>query len=60
MLQSGTCTMITQLITELDVSNSKLPEQKYQTRLESKAIHLFLRLKMACHNAHILKIYNRQ
>ena len=56
--QSGT--VIIQLIAELDVSNNQIPEQHYQNRLESKAILYFFRLKVACHNAHILKIYNQQ
>ena len=54
--QSGTA--IIQLMTELDVSN--IPEHQYLNRLESKAVRYFFRLKIACHNAHILKIYNRQ
>ena len=37
-------TLITQLITKLDVSNKLIPEQKYQTHLESKQMRLFLRL----------------
>ena len=56
--QSGI--VIIQLMTELDVSNKKILEQQYQNRLESKAMRLFLPLKITCHNAHILKIYNRQ
>ena len=44
--QSGT--VIIQLMTELDVPNNYIPEQQYQNRL-----------KIACHNAAILKIYNR-
>ena len=44
-------------MTEFDVSNKEIPEQQYQNRLESKQIRLFLRLKISCHNAHILKIY---
>ena len=56
--QSGT--VIIQLMTELDVSNNYILEQQYQNGLESKAMRLFLRLKIAWHNAHILKIYNRQ
>ena len=55
--QSGT--VIIQLMTELDVSNKYIPEQQYQNRLDSKAMRLFLCLKIDCHNAHILKIYNR-
>ena len=35
--QSGT--VIIQLMTELDVSNNEIPEQQYQIRLESKAMH---------------------
>ena len=53
-------TVIIQLMTELDVSNILIPEQLNQNRLESKAMCYFFRLKIACHNAHILKIYNRQ
>ena len=57
--QSGT--VIIQLMTKLDVSNNYVPkEQLYQNRLESKAMHYFFRLKIAYHNAHILKIYNQQ
>ena len=56
--QSGT--VIIQLMTELDVSNIYIPEQQYQNRLESKAMRLHYLLKIACHNSHILKIYNRQ
>ena len=56
--QSGT--VIIQLVNDLDVSNNQIPEQQYQNRLESKAICYFFRLKIACHNAVILKIYNRQ
>ena len=55
---SGTVTI--QLMTELDVSINLIPEQQYQNRLESKAMRSFFRLKIACHNAHILKIYNGQ
>ena len=47
-------------MTELDVSNNLIPEQQYQNRLESKAMRYFFRLKIACHNAHILKIYIQQ
>ena len=56
--QSGSVIIL--FMTELDVSNTYIPEHQYQTRLESKAKRLFLRLKIACHIAHILKIYNRQ
>ena len=56
--QSGT--VIIQLMTELDVSNNLIPEQQYLNRLESKAVRYLFRLKIACHNAHILKIYSRQ
>ena len=48
-------TVIIQLMAELDVSNNEIPEQQYQSRLESKAMRYFFRLKIACHNAHILK-----
>ena len=51
--QSGT--VIIQLMTELDVSNNKIPEQQYQNLLESKAMRCFFLLKIACHNAHVLK-----
>ena len=51
--QSGT--VIIQLMTELDVSNNLIPEQQYQNRLESKAMRYFFQLKIACHNAHVLK-----
>ena len=54
--QSGT--VITQLMSELDVSNNEIQEQQYQNRLESKAMRYFFRLKITCHNTHILKIYN--
>ena len=56
--QSGT--FIIQLMTELEVSNNLIQEQQYQNRLERKAMRSFFRLKITCHNAHILKIYNRQ
>ena len=56
--QSGT--MIIQLLTELNVSNQKIREQQYHNRLQSKTMRLFLRLKIACHNAHILRIFKRQ
>ena len=56
--QSGT--VIIQLMTELDVSYNSIPEQQYLNRLESKAVCYFFRLKIACHNAHFLKIYNQQ
>ena len=56
--QSGT--VIIQSMTELDVSNHLIPEQQYQNHLKSKTMRYFFRLKIACHNAHILKIYNRQ
>ena len=52
--------VIIQLMTELDVSNNLIPEQQYLNRLESKAVRLCFRLKLACQNAHILKIYNQQ
>ena len=32
-------TVIIQLMTELDISNNEIPEQQYQIRLESKAMH---------------------
>ena len=32
-------TVIIHLMTELDVSNNEIPEQQYQNRLESKAMH---------------------
>ena len=35
--QSGT--VIIQLMTESGVSNNYIPEQQYQNRLESKAVH---------------------
>ena len=41
-------------------SNSVIPEQLYNHRLEYKGKRLFLQLKLACHNACILKTYNRQ
>ena len=41
-------------------SNSVIPEQQYKHRIEYKGKHLLLQLKLACHNACILKIYNRQ
>ena len=37
--QSGT--IITQLMTELDVSSNQTAEQQYQNRLESKAMRYF-------------------
>ena len=54
--QSGT--VIIQLVTELDVSNNQIPEQQYQNRLENKKISYFFRLKIECHNAHILNIFS--
>ena len=56
--QSGK--VIIQVLIELDVSNNYIPEQQYQNRLERKAMRLFLRLKIACHNTYVLKIYNQQ
>ena len=47
------CTVIIQLITELDVSNNLIPEQQYESRLECEAMRYFF----DCHNAHILKIF---
>ena len=41
-------------MTELDA------EQQCHACLESKARRLILWLKIACHNAHIWKTYNRQ
>ena len=41
-------------------SNSVILEQQYKYHLEYEGKHLFLRLKSACHNACILKIYIRQ
>ena len=41
-------------------SNSVIPEQQYKHPLEYKGKRLVLQLKIACHNACILKIYNRQ
>ena len=51
-------TVIILVMTELNVSNNQIPEQQYQDRLNSKAMRYFSRLKIACHNAHTLKIYN--
>ena len=50
--------VIMQLMTKLDVSNKEILEQLYQNSLECKAMGLILRLKIRCHNAHTLKIYN--
>ena len=50
--------LIIQSMTELDVSNKQIPKQQYQNRLKSKAMRLFLRLKISCHNAHILEYIN--
>ena len=52
--QSGT--VILQLMTEFDVS-ANFMEKQYQNSLECKPMRFF-QLKIACHNAHILKIYN--
>ena len=49
-----------QALIEYINSNSVIPEQQYKRRLEYKGKRLFLQLKIACHNASILKIYNRQ
>ena len=49
--------VITQFMSKLDVSNNLIPVHQYQNRLESKEMRISLRLKIACHNAHILKIY---
>ena len=54
--QSGT--VIIQLMTELEFSNNLIPVQQYLNRLKSKAACYFFDQKIACHNAHILKIYN--
>ena len=54
-------TMIIQLMTELDVSNKKIPETAIipkPFRKQNNA-HIFTS-KIACHNAQILKIYKRQ
>ena len=56
--QSGT--VIIEFTTKLDVSDKYILEQQYHNRLENKAMHLFLRLKMVCNNSHILKIYNQK
>ena len=53
--QSGT--VIIQVMIELDVSNILIPGIAIPKRLESKAMRYFFRLKIAGHNAHILKIY---
>ena len=52
--------VIMQAMIEFVNSNSVIPEQQYHHRLEYKGKHSFLQLKLACHNACILKIYNRQ
>ena len=49
-----------QALIEYVNSNSVIPEQQYMPRLEHKGKRLFLQLKIACHNANILKIHNRQ
>ena len=51
-----------QAMIEFVNSNSVIPEQQYKRRLEYmyKGKRSFLRLKIACHNACVLKIYNRQ
>ena len=52
--------VIMQAMIECVNSNSVIPEQQYNHRLENKGKRLFLHLKVACHNSCILKIYNRQ
>ena len=54
------CKFIMQGMIEFVNSNSVIPEQRYNYCLEYKGKCLFLQLKLACHNACILKIYNRQ
>ena len=56
--QSGT--VIIQLMTEFHASYNLIPGQQYLNRLESKAVCSYFRLKIACHNVHILKIYSQQ
>ena len=56
--QSGT--VIIQLMTELDVSDNEIMKQQYKNRIVSKAMRYFFRLKIACRNAHIFKVNNRQ
>ena len=51
--------VIMQAIIEFVNSNSVIPEQQPKNRKEYTRKRLFLRLKIACHNACILKIYNR-
>ena len=41
-------------------SSYLLPGLQYLHRLEYNVMRLFLRIKIAYHNAYILKIYNRQ
>ena len=52
--------VIMQALIEYVNSNSVIQEQQIKHRLEYKGKCLFLQLKIACHNACILKIYNRQ
>ena len=51
-------------MTEFVVYNNQIQGQQYQNRLESKAnkkMNAFIfTTKIACHNAHILKVYNGQ
>ena len=47
-----------QALIEYVNSNSIIPEQQYKHRFKYKGKFLFLQLKIACHNACILKIYN--
>ena len=49
--------IIMQAMIEFVNSNSVIPEQLYKHRLEYKGKRLFVKLKIACHNACILKIY---
>ena len=52
--------VIMQPLIEYANSNSAIPEQQYKHHLEYKGKRLFLQHKIACHDACILKIYNRQ
>ena len=57
--QSGS--VFIQLLNELDVSCNLIWKWHYQNRLESKAMRFsIVTNKIACHIAHILKIYNRR
>ena len=53
-------TVIIKLMTELNVSKKLNTRTAIPKPFRKQSNALFFRLKLACHNAHILNIYNRQ